>query len=159
MADVSVEWNKEDLRQIIRAYKGMSEEAQQQGKYLGFTLAEEMVGKIRNAATTKQERRIAETGRASKSSKIGEMQFGYNRVSFSGGAYTSKNLKGARPFGKGILAGVEFGSDNLSQFRARTGSLNGGNSGYFIYPTLRKNQKEFIDKWEQAFDKILKEAK
>jgi hypothetical protein len=159
MADVKVEYDKSDLRTILRSYKGMSDEAQAQGKKLGFELAEVMVDRIRGAASTTQERRIASTGRASRSSKIGEFQFGYNRKDFSGGAYSSKNLKGVRPFGKGILAGIEFGSDNLTQFRSRTSGLNGGNSGYFIYPTLRKNQPYLIDQWEQAFDKILKEAK
>lgn len=159
MADVKVEYNKSDLRLILKSYKAMSDEAQKQGKQVGFEFAEIMVGKIRNAASTPQERRIAATGRASKSSKIGEFQFGYNRKDFSGGAFSSKNLLGVRPFGKGILAGIEFGSDNLTQFRSRTSGLNGGNSGYFIYPTLRKNQPYLIDQWEQAFDKILKEAK
>ena len=159
MADVKVEYNKSDLRLIMKSYRAMSDEAQKQGKQVGFEFAEIMVGKIRNAASTPQERRIAATGRASKSSKIGEMQFGYNRVAFSGGAYSSKNVQGRKPFGRGILAGVEFGSDNLPQFRNRTSDLNGGNSGYFIYPTLRKNQPFLIAQWEEAFDKILKAAK
>ena len=159
MGDVKVEYDKSDLRQILRSYKGMSDEAQLQGKKLGFELSEVMVDRIRGAASTPQERRIAGTGRASKSSKIGEFQFGYNRKDFSGGGFTSKNLLGVRPFGKGILAGIEFGSDNLKQFRSRTSGLNGGNSGYFIYPTLRKNQPYLIAQWEEAFDKILKAAK
>jgi len=80
-------------------------------------------------------------------------------VAFSGGAYSSKNVQGRKPYGRGILAGVEFGSDNLPQFRNRTSDLNGGNSGYFIYPTLRKHQPYLIAQWEEAFDKILKAAK
>jgi hypothetical protein len=154
-----VEYDKQDIRLILKGLKAMEKEATEQTKKLGFELAEYLVKEVRSAAKTPQETRIAETARASKSSKIGEFSFGFQRTAFSGGANTSRNIESAPPYGDGILAGVEFGSNRLANFRRRTARLGSGNEGYFIFPTLRKNQKELINRWERAFEKILKEFK
>lgn len=155
-ATVEATYDKGDLRIILRSYKAMEAEAVEVGKKVGYELASEMLGLIKNAARTAQEQRIAGTGRASKSSKIGEFMFGYERTAFSGGAATFKNFEKKPPYGKGILAGVEFGSDRLPNFRPRSAGLNGGNEGYWIYPTLRANQDTIIAKWEAAFSDILR---
>jgi hypothetical protein len=151
MANVSVEYNEKDLRQIKKAFKAMSDEAKDQSNKLGVKLAGVMVSKIQTAATTPQQRRIAATGRVSKASRIGEFSFGYAKKDFSGGADTRKNTAKEPLYGSGILAGVEFGSVNYPQFGYRR------KKGYFIYPTLTANQKEIIDQWEAAFTKIRKE--
>jgi len=158
--NISIFYDKDQTKQILRSFKAMSDEAVAQSKRMGFELAQYAVGQIRNKAKTSQEQRIAQTGRASKSSKIGEFSFGYQRQAFSGGANTSRNIESAPPYGKGILAGVEFGSSRLKQFRPRTARFRGGgNSGYWINPTLRDIQPTLIDKWERSFDQILKEGK
>jgi hypothetical protein len=151
MAEVKVEYNEKDLRQLKKAFKAMSDEAQDQSNKLGFKLANLMVTKIQTAATTPQQRRIAATGRASKKSRIGEFSFGYAKKDFSGGADTRINTPREPLYGSGILAGVEFGSFNYPQFSYRR------RKGYFIYPTLTSNQTEIIDQWEAAFTKIRKE--
>jgi hypothetical protein len=90
-------------------------------------------------------RRVAEGVRISKSSKIGELSYGFASQRFSGGATTQK-----------LWAGLEFGSNRYRQFPRRTPNRGRGNSGYFIYPTLRKIQPELIRKWEEAFAAIVK---
>jgi hypothetical protein len=138
----------------------MSDEAVTESKKMGYELAQYALGKIQSKASNIQERRISETGRASKSSKIGEFSFGYQKTAFSGGANTSRNTESAPPYGKGILAGVEFGSSRNRNFRPRTARYRGGgNSGYWINPTLRSIQPDLIDKWERSFDAILKKGK
>ena len=161
MADeISIFYDKQQQKQILRSFKAMSDEAVDQSKKMGFELAQYAVGEIRSAAKTTQEKRIAETGRAKKSSKIGEFSFGYTKRAFSGGANTSRNTENAPPYGKGILAGVEFGSSRSPNFRPRTARYKGGgNSGYFINPTLRRIQPEIIEKWERAFLEILRKGK
>jgi hypothetical protein len=52
---------------------------------------------------------------------------------------------------------MEFGSNRFKQFPSRTPTKGRGNSGYFIYPTLRQIQPELIKQWETAFERILKE--
>lgn len=156
---IKVEYDRTDLKQILRSFKAMDDQAVTESKRMGFELAQYAVGEIKSSAKTIQEQRIATTGRASKSSKIGEFSFGYQKTAFSGGANTSKNTERQPPYGDGILAGVEFGSGRLKNFRPRTARYkNGGNSGYFINPTLRKIQPEIIDKWERAFLRILRKG-
>lgn len=160
MAEVKVEYDKQQQRQILKAFKAMSDEAVTESKRMGFELAQYALGQIQGSASNIQERRIAQTGRASKSSKIGEFSFGYQRQAFSGGAYTTRNTESQPPYGKGILAGVEFGSSRNKNFRPRTAKFKGGgNGGYWINPTLRKIQPAIIDKWERSFTKILEEGK
>ena len=161
MADsIDIFYDRQQQKQILRSFKAMDDEAVDQSKKMGFELAQYAVGEIRSAAKTPQERRIAETGRAKKSSKIGEFSFGYQKTAFSGGANTTRNTENAPPYGKGILAGVEFGSSRSPNFRPRTARYkNGGNSGYFINPTLRRIQPEIIEKWERAFLEILRKGK
>lgn len=161
MADDKVEvfYSPADLKQITRAFKAMSDEAVDQSKKMGFELASYAVGQIQNRAKTIQEKRIAATGRAKKSSKIGEFSFGYQRKDFSGGANTSRNIERSAPYGNGILAGIEFGSYRLKNFRARTPRMpSGGNQGYFINPTLREIQPEIVKKWEYSFNEILEKG-
>lgn len=161
MADsIDIFYDKNQTRQILRAFKAMSDQAVDESKRMGFELASYAVGQIQGAARTPQEVRIAQTGRAKKSSKIGEFAFGYQRQAFSGGANTTRNTERESPYGKGILAGVEFGSSRKRNFRPRTARFKGGgNSGYWINPTLRKIQPAIIDKWERSFTEILRKGK
>jgi hypothetical protein len=151
MADpLKVEYDKAQLRLILKSFKAMSDEAIDQSKKVGYELAQLAAGKIRSYAVGSRyigSSRIAENVKVSKSSKIGEFAYGYKsqRV-FSGGASTEE-----------LVAGLEFGSSQYPQFPNRSPQLGRGSAGYFIYPTLRKIQPELIDRWEKAFDKILKE--
>jgi len=126
----------------------MSEEATIQAKQESSALAEFAQGKIKAKATGrgKAADRIAQGSRVSKSSKIGELSFGFAAQKFSGGGTTQQ-----------LWGGNEFGSNNFKQFPIWSGLEGRGSKGWFIYPTLREIQPELIAKWETAFDKILKE--
>jgi hypothetical protein len=141
---LKAEYDKADLRIILKSFKAMSDEAVSQSKKVGFDLAEYAAGKIRSYSVGSRfigSSRVAENVKVSKSSKIGEFAYGYkSQRFFSGGASTLD-----------MVYGLEFGSNRLPQFPARK------KEGYFIYPTLRKLQPELIKRWESSFDKILKE--
>ncbi|CAB4194844.1 hypothetical protein UFOVP1277_7 [uncultured Caudovirales phage] len=145
---VEIAYDKADLRRITSAFKAMDSEATDAAKRESSALAEFAQGKIQQKAVTrgKTADRIASGSRVSKSSKIGELSFGFVSQKFSGGA-TTKDLWG----------GTEFGSNKFKQFPIWSGSTGRGSTGWFIYPTLRAIQPEIIDKWENAFDRILKE--
>ena len=146
---VEIAYDKADLRRITSAFKAMDSEATDAAKRESSALAEFAQGKIQQKAVTrgKTADRIASGSRVSKSSKIGELSFGFVSQKFSGGAST-KNLWG----------GTEFGSNKFKQFPIWSGrGIRGGSKGWFIYPTLREIQPEIIAKWENAFDRILKE--
>ena len=147
---VEIAYDKADLRRVLGAFKAMDEEATAQAKAVSGSLAEFAQDKIIGTATGRGRaaERIARGSKVSKSSKVGELSFGFAGQKFSGGG-TTKELWG----------GNEFGSNKFKQFPIWSGSgpKGRGSNGWFIYPTLRAIQPEIIAKWENAFDKILKE--
>ena len=151
MATEGISYDRRELRAITSAFKAMSEQALEEAKKESSALAEFAAGKIRAAAGTRSvsgiaARRIADGVKVSKSSKIGEFSYGFASQKFSGGGTT-----------RDLLYGMEFGSNRFKQFPNRTPVKGRGNSGYFIYPTLREIQPELVTQWEAAFDRILKE--
>jgi hypothetical protein len=152
MADeVKIAYDKSDLRGITRAFKAMDDQAIEAAKKESSNLAQFAADRIKVAATTRTvsgtaARRIADGVKISPSSKIGEFSYGFARQKFSGGGSTLD-----------LLYGMEFGSNRFKQFPTRTPNKGRGNSGYFIYPTLRQIQPDLVRKWEEAFSDILKE--
>lgn len=155
-----VVYDKTELRRITSAFKAMSDEAVDAAKKESSALAEyaghEIVKAAYVAPNPKVAVRVAQGFKVSKSSRIGELSFGFAGQKFSGGATTQFNY--ANQGGNGLLAGAEFGSKNYPQFAGRSPRYGRrGNEGYFIYPTLRAIQPYLIKQWEQAFSRILKE--
>ena len=151
MASEAITYDKRELRGVIQAFKAMDEQAIQEAKKESTALAQYASEQIKKTAGTRlvsgvAARRIADGVKVSKTSKVGEFSYGFASQKFSGGG-TTQNL----------LYGMEFGSNRFKQFPNRTPTKGRGNSGYFIYPTLRQIQPELIQKWESAFDRILKE--
>lgn len=160
MADVerSFYYDKQELRHIIQAFKAMDEESVDQAKRAAGKLAEFAADEIKKAARTapnsKVATRVADGVKISKTSKIGEISFGFAGQKFSGGATTQFNY--AQEGGNGLLAGAEFGSKKFKQFAKRSPRFGvRGNEGYFIYPTLRRIQPNLIRQWEMAFAEIV----
>ena len=146
---VEIAYDKADLRRVTSAFKAMDAEAVTQAKVVSGGLATYVQGKIVQAATLRPNDaadRIASGSRVSKSSKIGELSFGFVSQKFSGGGTTQQ-----------LWGGYEFGSNKYKQFPLWSGREGRGSRGWFIYPTLRAEQPNIIAKWENAFSKILKE--
>jgi hypothetical protein len=149
MATDPIAYDKSDLRGIVKAFKAMDEAAVEQAKGVSNGLATYVQSKIISSAAgrpNKAASRIAQGSRVSKSSKIGELSFGFVSQKFSGGATTQQ-----------LWGGYEFGSNKYKQFPLWSGREGRGSRGYFIYPTLRAEQPHIIAQWENAFTKILKE--
>jgi hypothetical protein len=149
VADEPISYDKRELRSIIAAFKAMDNEAVDAAKRESSALADYAAKEIRAYGITRRfgqaaVDRITSGVKVSKSSKIGELSYGFASQRFSGGGST-----------KDLWAGYEFGSNRYRQFPRRTPRDGRGNSGYFIYPTLRKIQPELIKRWETAFSKIL----
>jgi len=144
----AISYDKADLRRITGAFKAMDEEAIAAAKRESSALAEFAQGRIKEKSNTRgiAAQRIAQGSRVSKSSKIGELSFGFASQKFSGGATTQQ-----------LWGGNEFGSNKYKQFPIWSGREGRGSRGWFIYPTLREIQPEIITQWENAFDRILKE--
>lgn len=150
MASESITYDRSELRGIMAAFKAMDAEAIDEAKAQSSALASFAAQKIKETAATRQVsgkavQRVADGVRISKSSKIGEFSYGFASQRFSGGGTTQI-----------LWPGLEFGSNRFKQFPRRTPSKGRGNSGYFIYPTLRQIQPELIRKWEETFSGIVK---
>jgi hypothetical protein len=144
-------YNRKEIREVIKAFKAMDDKAVEEAKKVSGALADYALGKIQQAAGTRTVAttvavRIAQGGKVSKSSKVGEISLGFASQKFSGGADTKR-----------LWAGMEFGSNRFKQFPARTPRYRKGNYGYFIYPTLKAAQPHIISEWQNAFSEILKE--
>lgn len=144
-------YNRKEIREVVKAFKAMDDVAITEAKKVSGALADYALGKIKEAAgtrtvATKVATRIASGGKVSKSSKIGEISLGFASQRFSGGGTT-----------RGLWGGMEFGSNRFKQFPNRTPSLGRGNTGYFIFPTLKAAQPHIISEWQEAFSKIIKE--
>ena len=144
-------YNRSEIREVIKAFKAMDVTAVEEAKKVSGALADYALGKIKEAAgtrtvATKVATRIADNGKVSKSSKVGEISLGFASQRFSGGGTT-----------KSLWGGMEFGSNRFKQFPKRTPTLGRGNKGYFIFPTLKTAQPYIIKEWQEAFSKIIKE--
>jgi hypothetical protein len=151
MADEAIALDRTQLRNVFKALKNMDDEATAEAKRQSGALAEyaraEVIQTARSLQSSKVAGRIADGSRVKKSSRIGEITYGFAAQKFSGGATT-----------KSIWGGSEFGSNTYKQFPVWSGkAAKGGSKGWFIYPTLRRIQPEIVARWTESFSKILKE--
>jgi hypothetical protein len=150
MASELVALDQTELRQVFKALKNMGEEANDEAKRQSGALAEfaraEVIQTARSLQSSKVAGRIADGSRVKKSSRIGEITYGFASQKFSGGATT-----------RDIWGGSEFGSNKFKQFPVWSGRQGRGSKGWFIYPTLRRIQPEIVARWTESFTKVLKE--
>ena len=149
MATESIAYDKSDLRAVYGAFKAMDEQAVAEAKRESNALASYLQGKIQGAAGSSNNRVapiIAAGSVVSKSSRTGDISFGFARQKLSGGGTTQM-----------LWGGYEFGSNKFKQFPIWSGREGRGSRGWFIYPTLRAEQPYIINEWENAFSRILKE--
>ena len=150
MASEAIAYDKSDLRAITRAFKAMDDEAIAQAKKQSGDLAEHVQKKIQSKSESLRSRKVAgritQGSKVVKSSKIGELSFGFASQKFSGGATTQM-----------LWGGSEFGSNTYKQFPIWSGSFGRGSKGYIIYPSLREEQPYILDHWESGFSEIIKE--
>jgi hypothetical protein len=145
-----IAFDKTELRGVFKALKNMDEQATEEAKRVSGALADYARSEVISTASGLSSRavasRIAEGARVKKSSKIGEITYGFAAQKFSGGATT-----------KDIWGGSEFGSNKFKQFPVWSGREGRGSKGWFIYPTLRRIQPKIVSEWTESFTKILKE--
>jgi hypothetical protein len=151
MATDAISYDKAELNAIKRSFKAMDEQAIKQAQKVSSELADYVKSKVVDAAAFTQTNtigavRIASGAKVSKTSRVGEIKFGFAAQKFSGGGTTQQ-----------LWGGLEFGSNRLKQFPVWSGREGRGSRGWFIYPTLRSIQPEIVSRWNESFSKILKE--
>lgn len=149
MYEEGLTYDRKDMALLIKAFKAMDAEATKVAQETGLEFSQWIFGKIREAGYTRYinpraVQRIVDGGSVSKTSKVGEISYGFARQRFSGGGTTRQ-----------LWPGFEFGSKKFKQFPTYSGRFGKGGRGWFIYPTLRSNQPELVRKWELKFNDIL----
>jgi hypothetical protein len=150
MTTDAISYDKAELRAILKSFKAMDEEATAQAKKASSELADYVKSKVVDAAAftktnTTGSLRIASGAKVSKTSKIGEISYGFAAQKFSGGGTTQQ-----------LWGGLEFGSNTKKQFPVWSGREGRGSRGWFIYPTLRSIQPEIVKRWNESFSTIVK---
>lgn len=143
-------YDRRELAQLIKAFKAMDAEATKVAAETGFELSKFVSGEVKSAGYSRYinptaVRRIVDGVSVSKTSKVGQVSYGFARQRFSGGGTTRQ-----------LWPGFEFGSKRFKQFPSYSGRFGRGGRGYFIFPTLRRLQPELVRKWEDKFADILK---
>lgn len=149
MAEEGLKVDEVELRQILKAFKEMDAEATKVAAQTGYEFSQWVAGEIRQAGyqryiNPKAVQRIVDGVSVSKTSKIGQVSYGFARQKFSGGGTT-----------RSLWPGFEFGSNRLKQFPNWSGRYGRGSRGWFIFPTLRRLQPQLVRKWEEKFNDIV----
>ena len=149
MAEEVSAFDRTELRQVYKAFSVLGDEAKAEARGVSNNLALYLQRQIAAKAATRTQgqaaiNRIVSGSKVSKTSTTGEIKYGFASQRFSGGANTQT-----------LWAGFEFGSNRLKQFPAYSGRQGRGSRGWFIYPTLRQEQRNMVAQWTAAFNKIL----
>jgi hypothetical protein len=121
---------RRELRKLDNA--GLTEELKDANK----AVADLVVQRAKAKASTRMERRAAESLRSSRQAARAQVVGGSAKVPFFGGA--------------------EFGSLRFNQFRPWTGSNS--QSGYFLYPAIRESTDDIVDMYGIEIEKISAKA-
>lgn len=149
MAEETLAFDRTELRQLYKAFKVLGDEAKDEARLQSNALATFLQKEIQQAGYQRTKgagavRKIVDGSRVKKSSTTGEITFGFASQRLSGGGTT-----------KDLWAGYEFGSNKWKQFPSYSGRYGRGSRGWFIYPTLRRNQNRIVRDWTAAFNRIL----
>jgi hypothetical protein len=153
MTQPSIVYDKKELNQFAKVIRNMGDIAKKETAKRVGALAQKELDEIRRIASSrgKVADRIAQGGKISKTSVLGEIKFGFASQKFSGGATTQFNTRNDTKGNRlGIGAAHEFGSKNYSQFPRWSGPMpkGPGSRGWFIYPTIRHLQPTIIKEFE-----------
>lgn len=162
---VRLELNQEDYRTLMAAFRKMPKEAQDELRVTTKRMTGVLAFKIQQAATyapnPHQARIVARSIKANKDRFPSITVGGARRAPVSRRA-TPNNPK---PTYGELLFGTEFGAKKPGpntfpsggrKFPPTSGRYKSGSRGYFIFPTLRKNQETIRRDYLATVEKILK---
>ena len=145
----------EGLNGTLKALRGIDKEANNAIKIEVQKIADMMGREIAAAgrARSKRDAFVADTVRGTKD-RLPIVKVGAARR-------MPVSRTGQGPRASDLMFGMEFGANqqgpNGWRFPERTAPLNGGNAGYWIFPTARRQQRRVLDMWAAALEKVAKE--
>jgi hypothetical protein len=147
--------NVDGLKETLRALRGIDKEANNAIRNETQKIANMMASEIA-AAGRSRSKRDAFVGDSFRGTR--------ERTPVVKGGSASRmpvSRAGAGPRASDLIFGMEFGANqsgpNGFRFPERTPSRGGGNDGYWIFPTARKQQRRVVEMWAEALEKVGKE--
>ena len=146
----------EGLREVLRALSRIDKEAQNAVRDEVQKIANMLAREVTQAGNRSRDPRTRHVARSVRGTrertpviKIGRA----TRLPVSRG--------GLGPRASDLMFGMEFGANqsgrNGFRFPPRTERLGQGNEGYWIYPTIRRQQPRVVDLWAAALEKVAAE--
>jgi hypothetical protein len=165
---VTFKADPKDLKNLYAAFKKLTDEANNELKSQVTAISAFTATKIQAAAKNAkympiQAERVADTVRPNKD-RIPNITVGGSKKNFSGGAAVGEVLFGsefgAEPYLKKKKNGSNIGANTFGKNKGRrfppmSPPYNGGNEGYWIFPTLRKEQPAITSAWITAVESVL----
>lgn len=165
---VTFKADPKDLKNLYAAFKTLTDEANNELKSQVTAISAWTAGKIQAAAAQApympiQAQRVAESVRPNKD-RIPNITIGGTKKNFSGGAAVGEVLFGsefgAEPYltkkkNGSNLGANSFGKNKGRRFPPMSPPYNGGNEGYWIFPTLRREQENITSAWITAVESVL----
>jgi hypothetical protein len=156
------------LKGVYKAFKTLSDEANKQLKDDVAEISKWTAGEIKAAAAMapympKQAARVAETVKFNRD-RVPNVTIGGSKKNFSGGAKAVQVLFGsefgAEPYLARRVNGSNRGANTFGKyggkrFPPRSPDFKNGSEGYWIYPTLRREQSTITARWRAAVDRVL----
>lgn len=134
-----------DLRALLRSFSKMDDIAREDMRKVAADITQKVVNEVTREAGISGKVNINQA--VMKSLKINKNDKAPN-FSLGGSArVTSTGAKAGE-----LIAGVEFGASKYPQFPPHKGT-----QGYFIFPVLRRMQKDITREWLNAY-KIIRDA-
>lgn len=154
---ISIKIKDKDIFAILRTFKVMDKMASDDLRLVAQDIANEIKDAVISRASFAQDINGKDISRQAiavaksitvERDRIPKIKIGGSSVVTSSGARAGT-----------LVFGVEFGSYNKKNLPARSLKVGSGNSGYFIFPTLKIMQKTISDKWVAGVGKIADEWK
>lgn len=156
---IDVKPDKEDYRMLMQAFKVMPKEAQKElrasNKRQMTMLANKIKSAARNGRSNNQQEIVATSIRAN-SDRFPSIVIGGSRLARVSRKVTAKSPK---PAVGQLVFGVEFGAGDTKNGRLPNGVRRfptRSKLGYFIFPTLKRNQERIRQDYLETVYKLLK---
>lgn len=162
---IDIQMDKHDKEMLFKAFKTMPKDAQDvlraETKKLVTILAEEMKAKAASAPNPAQAMLLARSIKANRDRVPSITVGGGRKIPVK----RNKTAGSPQPMQSDFLFGAEFGvrdggpgtfKQGGRKFAHYSGRMGRGSRGYFIFPTLRKNQEKIRTKYLETVYKLLR---
>jgi hypothetical protein len=139
------------VKETIRAFNKLDKDSKNKARDETLKVSSLLASRIRSAAPNDPRNQALGQSVRAKRDRVPKVNVG--------------GLAGPTVSGGGgpreLVIGMEFGANqngpNSWRFPPRTPRRGRGNEGYWIYPTLVRNQSDIVKQWQDSLEPVIKE--